>query len=181
MPITLGAGVREKKIYWTWEAFDTWETKTDGSDCSLSWYFWHFKPAIDTTGKVSLTCLFLLDKKENSFWFYFSPITWQALMANAFFIPPEYWPLHSILVGILRLKTSQTWFLNEHKIRLQDPPVPDMNTAFWGDLQVFCCIRTITHLLYTWIQTLKTIRVAMQQIIFYKYSVWVQVVFCTWY
>lgn len=52
MPITLCAGVKAE-IYWTCKAFDTWETKTDSSDCSLSWYFWYFKTAFDTIGKVS--------------------------------------------------------------------------------------------------------------------------------
>lgn len=117
-------------------------------------------------------------EKENSFWFYFSPTAWEALMANAFFIPPEYWPLHPILVSVLRFRLSQTWLLNEHKTRLQDHPVPEMNTAFWGDLQVLCSIRTITHLLYTWSKhSINTIRIVMQQIVFYKYSAWVQVVF----
>lgn len=64
MPIALCGGVREKKIYWTCKASDTWEIKTNGSDCSLSWYFWHFETAIDTTGKVSFAFLFLLDKME---------------------------------------------------------------------------------------------------------------------
>lgn len=38
-------------------------------------------------------------QKENSFWFYFPPIIWQALMTSVFFIPPEYWPLHPILLS----------------------------------------------------------------------------------
>lgn len=61
--------------------------------------FWHFKTEIDTAGKLGkFPLLFPFSwtrwEKENSFWFYFSSITWQALKANAFFIPPEYWPLH---------------------------------------------------------------------------------------
>jgi len=35
MAITLCTGFREKKIYWIYKAFDTWETKKDGFDCHL--------------------------------------------------------------------------------------------------------------------------------------------------
>lgn len=68
------------------------------------WYFWHFKEtAIDSTGKVSFRCCISWGqdgrKETESFSFTSFPTTRQALMANAAFVPPEYLPLHPILVS----------------------------------------------------------------------------------
>lgn len=70
------------------------------------WYCWHFKETpIDSTRKISFPCCIpsLGQDGRKETWKFFSftsfPTTGQALMANAFFVPPENLPLHPILLS----------------------------------------------------------------------------------
>lgn len=100
MAITLCVGVREKKIYWTCKALTPEKQRQMVLIVLSVGIFDILKLQLILLGKFPLLSSVSWTRWEiKSKPFFLSPITWQALMANAFFIPSEYWPLHPILIS----------------------------------------------------------------------------------
>lgn len=132
---TVITGWREKKIYWIYEGFDTWDTKR-----------WFWLSSQQTTlifgtlkklqsiipDKFPGFCL--LDKegeRKHGFFFFFFPSHGYCLFYFT------YLPLHPVLISeYIQSCTSQNQTFNENKIRLQHHPITKINTVLWADFQL---------------------------------------------
>lgn len=178
---TVITGWREKKIYWIYEGFDTWDTKR--------WFWLSSQQTTLISGTLKKLQLIIPDKfpgfclldkegeRKHGFFFFFLP------MATAFFIS-LICHYHPVLISTyIQSYTSQNQTFNENKIRSQHHPITKINTVLWADFQLLCRI-VRQFICFTPEPNLKyfrnKIRRVVQQFVFYKHSAWAQVVYWTW-